>query len=194
MPITWIENWLSAKYTEFKQREVETILEWMTAKHPDFRPQRMLEIGSGLAQDSRIMQAKWGCDCYLIDIDRAPEHKRRRHNNWGPADDMAAYNPFDRIHETLARIAPEFEYTLWDGNRLPDTHIQFDFVYSNRSMGFHYPASTYRSWIKQHSHPKTIMMALFRKSDKEPIDHQSVRMLDTVINTRKYHISTFEYK
>jgi cyclopropane fatty-acyl-phospholipid synthase-like methyltransferase len=171
--MTWMTVWHSTEYHDLKQQEIDQVCGYL-AMDP---PQHILEIGCGLAQDSAHMQKQWHSHCCLIDVDRTEQDQRLRHKDWGSADSMQAYHTLQELDSAIQQQHPRFRYTLWNGRDLPRTELRFDLIYSNRSMGFHYPVSAYRDYIQTHSHPKTRMIVQLRP-DRRP-DH-AIRVLHTI--------------
>ena len=180
---TWIENWQSTQYQLEKQREIALVL-----AHLQVRPPRiMLEIGSGLAQDSRMMQQQWGCECVLLEVDRAPEDRAKRHKDYGDVNSMQAYHDLADLTATLDRDYADFKYHMLDGRNLARGGWRFDLVYSNRSWGWHYPIETYRDWIAEHSHEHTVMIAQLRRG----VTHPGIRVQHSIVTTRDSEIAQF---
>jgi hypothetical protein len=172
MCMTWMQTWRSAEYTDLKQQEIDRVCEYLKQDPPH----RRLEIGCGLAQDSAHMQKQWGSHAWLIDVDSDEQDQQRRHKDYGPAATMQAYHSLRALDLAIQQQHPGFRYTLWNGRDLPTTDLQFDLIYSNRSMGFHYPVSAYRDYIQAHSHPQTRMIVQLRHR----ISDSAIRVLHTI--------------
>jgi SAM-dependent methyltransferase len=172
MCMTWMQTWRSAEYTDLKQQEIDRVCEYLDQDPPH----RVLEIGCGLAQDSVQMQKRWGSHTWLIDVNSDELDHERRHKDYGPTDTMQAYHSLGELDLAIQQQHPGFRYTLWNGRDLPPTDLRFDLVYSNRSMGFHYPVSAYRDYIQAHSHPRTRMIVQLRHN----ISDSAIRVLHTI--------------
>lgn len=180
---TWIQHWQSVAYQSEKQREIRAVIQ-----HLDQRPPNtMLEVGAGLAQDSRMMQRQWHCECVLLDVDRSSQDRSKRHKDYGDVASMQAYHSLGELRQTLHRDHPDFEYSMLDGRDLGQHSWRFDLIYSNRSWGFHYPIHTYRDWIQQHSHQNTVMIAQLRQG----IRHQGIRIQHSIMSTHEWQIAQF---
>ena len=170
--MTWMQTWHSSAYRDLKQQELDRVCAYLA----DQPPRNMVEIGCGLAQDSAHMQKLWGTDCWLIDVDRNEQDTARRHKDYGTVDTMQAYHSLRALDLAIQQQHPGFRYTLWNGRDLPTTDQRFDLIYSNRSMGFHYPVSAYRDYIQAHSHPQTRMIVQLRHR----ISDSAIRVLHTI--------------
>jgi hypothetical protein len=179
----WIQHWNTPKYQRIKQREIAAVVQHLGAH----RPRAVLEVGAGLAQDSREMQHQWNCECVLLDVEREPRDQRRRHKSYGEVSNMQAYHTLGQLTDTLDRMHPDFRYTMLDGRHLPRGTWSFDLIYSNRSWGFHYPVTTYRDWILEHSHAGTVMIAQLRRG----ITHKGIRIQHHIWSDSKSHIAQF---
>ena len=51
-----------------------------------------------------------------------------------------------------------------------ETQLKFDFIYSGKSCGFHYPLNTYLNLIKRHSHADSVIVMDLRKGADQKTD------------------------
>lgn len=148
----WLKEWYSEEYQQLKQADIEFVLE----RYKESPPKIMLDIGCGLAWESRALQQAYGTKLYLIDGDSSNNSKKTRDVGWrGPAENMAFYNSLETLDQQLKALGTE-DYVLIDAKHIDiDPNIKFDLIYSAISCGFHYEANTYRWLIEKHSHANT---------------------------------------
>lgn len=126
-------------------------------------PANILEIGCGLAVESELFQKKYDCDLYLLDGDGAEnDHQQTRDIDYGEASTMQFYLTRDYLEQQWQRRGMRYEF-VDAANPVIPPHIKFDFIYSSKSCGFHYPLATYRELIQRHSHPGTVVIVDLRK-------------------------------
>jgi len=181
--MSWITEWQNDEYMAQKQEELWAVEQYLAAR--DIRT--VLEIGPGLAWESRQWQAKWHTVNHLIERDGAGQGTR--HKDFGDAGTMTGYHTLAQLRGELARW-PEFQYRLWDTDQLPEqAGVTYDLVYSNRSWGFHYPVTTHRDWIMRHSHDRTVIIAQLRNR----VAHPGVRVIERIHRAHKCDICHIEY-
>ena len=148
----WLQIWDTPEYQELKEQDINFVLEYF-ADHP---PKKILDIGCGLAWESRAMQQNFGSELWLLDGDPQGQDTRKSEVGWrGDADNMSFYNSLEELDELLQQLGTE-NYHLVDANNIQiDEDVKFDLVYSAISCGFHYNANTYMDLIQKHSHENT---------------------------------------
>ena len=156
-------------------------------------PKRILDIGCGFAKTSELFQKKYNCEVYLLesDIDNSPGS---RIGKWGSAKTFQWYLPIDRLKQAWNEQG--IRYTFVDGADLqvaPD--VKFDLVYSWLSCGFHYPADTYRDFIKAHTTQDSVVIMDFRNNINtgpqialSQANYEIIKVLDSNNKKRTCHI------
>ncbi len=125
---------------------------------------RILDIGCGFAETSRILQQRHGCELWLLEGDFTSTESRERPSGYGETETMKFYTGIDRLRAQWD--AQGMQYTFVDANdiQIPND-VKFDLVTSHLSCGFHYPVSTYADLIKTHSTPDcAVAMNIRRKT------------------------------
>ena len=161
----WISNeWQDFAYQKIKENNFNILDSYL--KSP---PTTILDIGCGLAWESRMFNLKYNTLLYLIDGDASNNQTKDANskdiNYHQSADTFLYYNSFRRLDDELKKLGTK-DYTLIDYNNLTLPDIKFDLITSWLSCGFHYPVSTYVSLIKKHSHSGTRIVVDLRKNKK----------------------------
>ena len=126
-------------------------------------PANMLEIGCGLAVEAELFQKKYDCDLFLLDGDGANNDSQQvRDIDYGDAETMQFYLTRAYLEQQWQRRSMRYQFIDAANPLIPDS-ISFDFIYSSKSCGFHYPLATYRDLIRRHSHPGTVVIVDLRK-------------------------------
>lgn len=121
---------------------------------------RILDIGCGFALTSKLFQDKYGTELYLLEGEKEGGTGERT-GKWGKVDDFRYYLPVSLLQETWQSQGMDFTFVNGDTPCI-DQDIKFDLVYSWLSCGFHYPVSTYRNLIKQHTTADSVIIMDFR--------------------------------
>lgn len=184
----WIEQeWFTDLYQQHKRENFERLDQYL-----DRPPLAILDIGCGLAWESRMFNQKYGSTLWLLDGDSSSQtvtescSQARYHDQ---ADTFMYYLPLTQLNQELCKLNTK-NYTLhsYQSWNVPE-HVKFDLITSWVSCGFHYPVSTYRDLILRHSAPWTrVIMDLRTTVALEPC----VTVIDTVTQRQKY--STCEIK
>jgi SAM-dependent methyltransferase len=186
--LNYQNSWSKPGYIEGKQKLFERMDAYIGRA-----PRRILDIGCGFAKTSELFQKKYGSELYLLesDIGNSPG---QRIGKWGTAESFQWYLPIERLKQ--AWDDQGMTYTLVDGANLQvPADVKFDLVYSWLSCGFHYPVSTYRDFIKQHTTPDSIIIMDFRgnltsqqRADLESQDYEVVKVVEASDKKRTLHI------
>lgn len=181
----WIQDeWSTPEYQEHKRQNFQLVDSYLPSP-----PARILDIGCGLAWESRMFNQKHGSELWLLDGDYDDNVqdgrvlKQARYCE--DARDFAYYYKLDRLREELDALGTQ-NYHLIDCNRPGiDPSIKFDLITSWVSCGFHYPVATYRDLILKHSHDSTVIVMDLRvpTKSKQVVLDPGVEVVH-VINTR----------
>jgi hypothetical protein len=178
--------------------------EYQTAKKLNFDlldaelinpPTSILDIGCGLAWESRMFNNKYGTELWLLDGDvdnNKDKLKSASEKDYhATADEFLFYHPLNWVKSELDRLETK-NYNLIDVNNIviPEDK-KFDIITSWLSCGFHYPASTYRDLILKHSHENTRVFLDIRvdlKTKEIFYNDSSIEVL-TILSKHRKHIS-----
>lgn len=158
-------------------------------------PASILDIGCGLAWESRMFNDKYGTELWLLDGDASfnankPASATEIHYHIN-SNEFLFYHPISWIKEQLDAKETK-NYNLIDVNDISiPKDKKFDVITSWLSCGFHYPASTYKDLILQHSHENTRVFLDIRvhlKTKEIFYDDNSIEILK-ILSTYKKHIS-----
>jgi hypothetical protein len=163
----------------------------------DQPPKRILDIGCGLAWESRLFNSKYNTEIWLLDGDvDANENKdpeKANHGKWHKdPNSLLFYHSIDFLDRQLKESGVE-NYHLIDVNNINiPVDVKFDVITSWLSCGFHYPVSTYRDLILKHSHENTVI-AMDLRITKQSINRMPVLEpgveLVKVMHRGKKHVS-----
>ena len=179
----WIDQeWFSDHYQQHKRENFELLDQYL-----DQPPLAILDIGCGLAWESRWFNEKYGSSLWLIDGDSASQsvtddHSQARYH--ATAETFMFYLPLATLNQHLQQLNTK-NYRLYTAETfdLPE-HFKFDLITSWVSCGFHYPVSTYRDILLRHCGPRTrIVMDLRTTAAPE----SGVTVVNTINRRRKYH-------
>ena len=185
----WLnEEWFTDEYQDAKCENFELLDAYLGDA-----PRRILDIGCGLAWESRMFNEKYGTELYLLDgdYDDNPidqELVQARYSE--DASRFAFYYKLDFLQAELDKLNTQ-NYRLIDSNNINiDDDVKFDLITSWVSCGFHYPVNTYRDLILKHSHADTRVVMDVRltpKSRDVALDHNIE--LVKIINCRRKYIT-----
>jgi SAM-dependent methyltransferase len=183
----WVnEEWFTEDYQAHKRENFELLDAYL--KKP---PKRILDIGCGLAWESRMFNEKYGTELYLLDgdYDDNPQDRELVQARYSKdADRFAFYYKLDFLRDQLDKLGTK-DYRLIDSNniRLP-WNIKFDLITSWVSCGFHYPVNTYRDLIVKHSKENTCVIMDLRVLPKtqDPVLDENIELVEIVNRRRKY--------
>lgn len=152
---SWLSGeWSTAEYQAAKKLNFDLLDAEL--KNP---PASILDIGCGLAWESRMFNDKYGTELWLLDGDTSFNANKSESasevNYHVTSDEFLFYHPITWLKEQLDAKGTK-NYNLIDVNNIsiPEDK-KFDVITSWLSCGFHYPASTYRDLILKHSHENT---------------------------------------
>lgn len=184
----WIEEvWLTEAYQNSKKTNFDLL-----DKFINFEPKKILDIGCGLAWESRLFNQKYGSELWLLDGDAEEGNKKKPAkstdvNYHQSTDDLLFYNTFERLKTELDRLGTQ-NYRLIDCNNIEiPEDVKFDLITSWVSCGFHYPVSTYRDLIKKHSHDNTVVAMDIRHRKGNLYLEEGIEIVDTIQVTAKYN-------
>lgn len=158
-------------------------------------PISILDIGCGLAWESRMFNNKYGTELWLLDGDTALNTNTSElvsedgyHVN---PNEFLFYHPMSWLKEQLDTNETK-NYNLIDVNNISiPKDKKFDVITSWLSCGFHYPASTYKDLILQHSHENTrifLDIRLHLKTKEIFYNDNSIEILK-ILSKHKKHIN-----
>lgn len=183
----WLnEEWTNPDYQKRKQENFDVLAAEL--KHP---PTTLLDIGCGLAWESRLFNKHYNTELWLLDGDSKDNENKPSNakdvNYHNTSDEFLFYHPLSVLHENLKRLGLT-NYKLVDCNNIdiPDDK-KFDIITSWLSCGFHYPASTYRNLILKHSHENTRVFMDIRTHVKtgEPFLEEGVEIVKILSRHKK---------
>jgi hypothetical protein len=186
---TWLSGeWSTPEYQAAKKLNFD-LLDAELANPPT----SILDIGCGLAWESRMFNDKYGTELWLLDGDTSfneskPQSSSEVNYHVSP-DDFLFYHPISWLKEQLDAKGTK-NYNLIDVNNISiPKDKKFDVITSWLSCGFHYPASTYKDLILQHSHENTrifLDIRLHLKTKEIFHNDDSVEILKILSKHRKH--------
>lgn len=185
----WInEEWFTPNYQAHKLENFQLLDQYLTQP-----PQNILDIGCGLAWESRYFNQLYKTELFLLDgdyddNDHGPLRTQMQARYCQDVKDFAYYYRLEFLRQELDKLGTK-NYHLIDCNQIDiDLDVKFDVITSWVSCGFHYPVSSYRDLIVKHSHPDTIIVMDLRipaKSSSPIIDH-GVELVSVINRRPKY--------
>ena len=183
----WVnEEWFTEEYQAHKRENFELLDAYLATP-----PERILDIGCGLAWESRMFNEKYGTELYLLDgdYDDNPTDRELVQARYSEdASQFAFYYKLDFLRDNLDRLGTQ-NYQLIDSNNIDiDDNVKFDLITSWVSCGFHYPVNTYRDLILKHSHTNTRVVMDLRLLPKtqDPVMEENIELVGVVNRRRKY--------
>lgn len=185
---SWMKLWNSGGYQAKKQAGFRALDEYL-----DSPPRRILDIGCGLAWESREFYKKYNTELWLLDGDVASNENKNpeksNHGKWhNDPDTLLFYHSLDFLDQRL-KEANVSNYHLVDVNNIDiPEDVKFDLITSWLSCGFHYPASTYRDLIQKHSHENTVIAMDLRmgKHSKVPAIEPGMELVNSIYYGKKH--------
>jgi SAM-dependent methyltransferase len=183
----WVnEEWFTEEYQAHKRENFELLNAYLETP-----PKRILDIGCGLAWESRMFNEKYGTELYLLDgdYDDNPQDQQLVQARYSAdASRFAFYYKLDFLRTELDKLNTQ-NYQLIDStNIILDKDVKFDLITSWVSCGFHYPVNTYRDLILKHSDENTRVIMDLRltpKSQDIALD-ANIEIVKIVNRRRKY--------
>jgi SAM-dependent methyltransferase len=183
----WVnEEWFTEEYQIHKRKNFELLDSYLETP-----PKRILDIGCGLAWESRMFNEKYGTELYLLDgdYDNNPQDRELVQARYSEdASQFAFYYKLDFLRAELNKLNTQ-NYQLIDSNNINIADdIKFDLITSWVSCGFHYPVNTYRDLILKHSNKNTRVVMDLRMLAKaqDPVLDENIEVAEIVNRRRKY--------
>ena len=179
--VQWLDEWYKPKYTQRKDNESKFLIDYFQ-NNP---PKTILDIGCGLAWESRAMQQTYGSELWLLEGNKTFEQSRGQVGWKGESIKMEFYHSLEQLDAHLKKLGTK-NYHLMDANNIEiDNDVKFDLVYSAISCGFHYNANTYMDLIKKHSHADTKIIFDLRTKIKHQHNVEIKQVLVTGLKHKK---------
>lgn len=155
----YFKEWLKIEHIEQKE-EYFQILD--TYCRPT--PTSILDIGCGLAFESRAFNRKYGTELYLLDGDFYSNRETNlRRKDFGPKKNMMYYTGLQSLKNFFdSQKVSNYHIVDADHIQIPEDK-KFDLICSWLSCGFHYPVDDYRDLIIKHGHINTKIIVDIRK-------------------------------
>ena len=184
----WIDDvWNTELYQQLKRENFELVDKYLPSA-----PLKILDIGCGLAWESRLFNEKYGSELWLLDGDTKNNDTKLLTASEGAyhstPNEFLYYYPLQKLDEELKKLGTQ-NYYLVDCNNIQIVEdVKFDLITSWVSCGFHYPSSTYRDLILKHSHENTKIIFDIRIKTKQinPVLEGGVELIQSLNNRRKY--------
>jgi hypothetical protein len=186
----WINaSWATPEYQAEKKKNFEITTAYLKSK-----PTNLLDIGCGLAWESRMFGNQFNTELWLIDGD-ANNNKDKDSNSketkyHESANSFLFYHTLELLDTELKKLNTP-NYHLIDCNMLNiPNDVKFDLITSWLSCGFHYPVSTYKELILKHSHKDTRVIVDLRTLGKgqDPILESGVKIV-SILQRYKKHVT-----
>ena len=184
--VQWLDEWYKPTYKELKDKDSQFLIEYFRNNPPE----NILDIGCGLAWESRAMQQEYDCKLWLLEGNKTFDESRGEIGWKGESINMEFYHSLEKLDENLKKLGTK-NYQLLDANNIDiDNDIKFDLVYSAISCGFHYNANTYMDLIKKHSHEDTKIIFDLRTKIKY---QDNVKIKQVLVNGIKHKKCLIEF-
>lgn len=183
----WMKGeWSEIDYQRMKEKNFEILDQYLSAK-----PKNLLDIGCGLAWESRLFSEKYGTELWLVDGDSEANSDKSSAYDIGyhsSSDNFLFYNKLEILDKKLIELKTQ-NYHLIDCNNISIAeNIKFDLITSWLSCGFHYPINTYRDLILKHSHKDTVIVFDVRlklKTNEIFYPEDNVKIIHPLATNRK---------
>jgi SAM-dependent methyltransferase len=191
MTSEWINGeWVTAEYQKSKKFNFQLIIQ-----HLENVPKKILDIGCGLAWESRLLNQYYNSELWLVDGDINDNDSKDKGasltNYHTTANDFLFYHPLSMLDTELKKLGTT-NYHLINCNvlNIPDD-IKFDLITSYLSCGFHYPVSTYKELFLKHSNENTKIIVDIRTElkSKKPIIEDGVEIVKVLYQHRKHMLT-----
>ena len=155
----YFKEWLKPEHVAQKA-EYFKILD----AHCQPTPNSILDIGCGLAFESRDFNKKYGTELYLLDGDfNSNTTSNLRRKDFGPKQNMMYYTGLEQLQNFFDTDGITNYHMVDAGDPKIPQDKKFDLICSWLSCGFHYPVDDYRDLILRHSYPDTRIIVDIRK-------------------------------
>jgi SAM-dependent methyltransferase len=170
----WLDFWnTSSDYQQEKTNSFNIVNHYL--KTP---PATILDIGCGLAFESRMFNKRYGSELWLLDGDVNDNPKTSRDIRFGAVETMAFYNKLEDIEQALKHDNID-NYTLLNAKNFKIPKEQkFDIICSWFSCGFHYPLDAYKELILAHSHHETKLIFDLRTKTADKLGVEILQILE----------------
>jgi SAM-dependent methyltransferase len=191
----WVnDEWSTDQYQQHKQENFDLLDTYL-----DDAPKTILDIGCGLAWESRLFNKKYGTELYLLDgdfDDNAQDDRIQQQARYTTdSKNFAFYYKLNFLQSKLDELDTQ-NYHLVDCNNIDiPSDVKFDVITSWVSCGFHYPASTYRELVLKHSHANTVVVMDLRIYAKQtnPLVEPSFEIVNIINQRAKYATSHIRF-
>ena len=184
----WIDEvWNTELYQQLKRENFELVDKYLPSA-----PLKILDIGCGLAWESRLFNQKYGSELWLLDGDTKNNDTKLLTASEGEyhstPNEFLYYYPLQKLDEELKKLGTQNYYLVDCNNIQIGEDVKFDLITSWVSCGFHYPSSTYRDLILKHSHVNTKIIFDIRIKTKQinPVLEGGVEIVQSLNKRRKY--------
>lgn len=191
----WIDGVWNTDLYQKRKIENFNIADAFIKKHPSV----IIDIGCGLAWESRLFNKKYGCELYLIDGDTSANEYKPVGSTTGSyhqsSDDFLFYHQLDKLDYELKQLGTKNFYLInCNQINIPDT-VKADIITSWLSCGFHYPVETYKDLCLKHAHKDTVIIMDIRiRKGNLHYNKEMVEILE-ILNTReKYSTCVIKFK
>ena len=151
----WFNFWNSdKKFWDDRNNKASILINYFNEN--SFRPSTILDIGCGLAVEVGILQDKFKSHLFLLDgtVENNQYSQSERRIGFDSSDSMNFYLTEDELLTSWNKR--NLKYTFINAkNFVSDDIGKVDFIYSGKSLGFHYPIKTYESLIRSCSSKTT---------------------------------------
>jgi SAM-dependent methyltransferase len=157
---TWLNGWMKDDYVKMKQEHFNII-----DNHINKPIKNILDIGCGMAFESRYFYKKYNSQLFLIDGDyKNNQDYQYRHNRYEDKANLKYYSNLKDLDNFFQKENIS-NYKLIDCEKIDISEgIYFELICSYLSCGFHYSLETYKDLIKKHSNKDTILIFTLRKN------------------------------
>ena len=184
----WIDEvWNTELYQQLKRENFELVDKYLPSA-----PLKILDIGCGLAWESRLFNQKYGSELWLLDGDTKNNDTKLLTASEGEyhstPNEFLYYYPLQKLDEELKKLGTQNYYLVDCNNIQIGEDVKFDLITSRVSCGFHYPSSTYRDLILKHSHENTKIIFDIRIKTKQinPVLEGGVEIIQLLYKHEKY--------
>lgn len=125
-------------------------------------PQKILDIGAGVAEHGREFQKRYGSELWIIEGNSTNNAKKKstavKSKFRESTEDFLYYHELDILKARIEKLGGTNFHLLDCENINIQPDVKFDLITSWKSCGYHYPVNSYADLIKRHSHPGTLVV------------------------------------